>query len=63
MNDSGGTNISKKVEPDTEQALRDFTQSDRMVDLIIDLIAERSEDKAQEVLEDHKLDYDHDRLY
>lgn len=53
----------RKKAMSTEEALRDFIQSDRMVDLIIDLIAERSEEKAQEVLEEHKLDYDHDQLY
>ncbi len=44
----------------TEEALRDFTQSDRMVDLIIDLIAERSEEKAEERVDQHERDYDHD---
>ena len=35
----------------------------RFVDLIIDLIAERSEEKAEEIIENHKIDYDHDLLY
>ncbi len=47
----------------TEEELREFTESDRMVDLIIDLIADRSEEKAREVLEEHNVEYDHDRLY
>ncbi|KKK65980.1 hypothetical protein LCGC14_2968690 [marine sediment metagenome] len=33
--------------------------TDRFVDLLVDLIAERSEDKAEEVLDKHKRDYDH----
>ncbi len=31
----------------------------RFVDLLVDLIAERSEDKAEEVLDKHERDYDH----
>ena len=34
-----------------------------LVDLLIDLIAERSEEKAEEIIENHKIDYDHDLLY
>ena len=33
--------------------------TDRFVDLLVDLIAERSEDKAEEVLDKHERDYDH----
>lgn len=34
-----------------------------LVDVLIDLIAERSEEKAEEIVDKHERDYDHNRLY
>ena len=72
MNDSDSTEISKNLT--TEEALEKLISqeyerteetevADRFVDLIIDLISERSEDKAEEVLDKHIRDYDHNQIY
>ena len=69
MNESDSTEISKNLT--TEEALKkliagDYEEmdeseaTDRFVDLLLDLIAERSEEKAEEVLDKHERDYDHE---
>ena len=35
----------------------------RLVDIIIDLIAERSEEKAEEIVDRHEREWDHGRGY
>ncbi len=72
MNESDSTEISKNLT--TEEALvEEFqkrfsrtppgmhpSEARYLVDLIIDLIAERAEDKAEEAVDSHERKYDHD---
>lgn len=61
---------NNKSQLTTEEELKELLLSstgeddevDRFVGLIIDLIAERSEDVAEEVVDKHERDYDHDRI-
>lgn len=53
--------LKKLISQDYEE-MEETEVADRFVDLLIDLIAERSEGKAEETVDQHERDYDHDLL-
>ena len=48
-----------KRDGDTEDTL-EMEDIDRFVELIIDIIAERADEKAEEAIDRHERNYDHD---